>query len=470
VIDSAPPVLLTGATGYIGGRLLRRLEARRRRVRCLARQPSRVVTTSGGTEVLAGDCLDEASLDRALDGVHAAYYLVHSMGGQTDFAATDRRAAATFGRAAARAGVRRIIYLGGLTGGPDELSSHLRSRAETGDALRASGVPVIELRASIVIGAGSLSYEMIRALVERLPVMICPRWVDTPTQPIAVDDVLAYLEAALDLPGDGSATYEIGGPEVVSYGEMMREYARLRGLRRLLVPVPVLTPRLSGLWLALVTPAQARVGRALVEGLRSTTIVRSPAARDTFDIDPIPLRTAFLRAIEEGTPDRLMRDTRTVVVGVPPAQAFAPVRRIGGTAGWYYANMLWRLRGWLDRAVGGVGMTRGRRDPELCAVDDTIDGWTVEAFEPDRLLRLRADISLPGRGWLEFEVMPEDDGRRSRIRQTATFEPRGVLGRAYWYAVLPLHNLVFRGMLDRIAERARRPAASSTAGPDGQGS
>jgi uncharacterized protein YbjT (DUF2867 family) len=452
-------VLLTGATGYIGGRLLRRFEERGRRVRCLARQPAQLRTAAGLSEVVRGDCLDEASLDRALAGIHVAYYLVHSMAGHTDFVDTDRRAADNFARAAARAGVHRIIYLGGLTGGTDSVSTHLRSRAETGDVLRAGGVPVIELRASIVVGAGSLSFKMIQALVERLPVMVCPRWVDTLTQPIAIDDVLAYLEAALELPGDEGAIFEIGGPEVVSYGDMMREYARLRGLRRLLLPVPVLTPRLSGLWLALVTPAQARVGRALVEGLKSATIVRSPKARAAFGIEPLPLRTAFIRAIEEGAAARLKQDTRTVIVDVPPAHAFAPVRQIGGAAGWYYGDPLWQLRGWLDRCIGGVGMGRGRRHADACAVGDIIDGWTVEAYEPDRRLRLSADLKLPGRGWLEFEVTPMDGGRRASIRQTATFDPRGVLGRAYWYAILPIHNRMFGGMLDGIARRASAAVA-----------
>jgi uncharacterized protein YbjT (DUF2867 family)/ligand-binding SRPBCC domain-containing protein len=291
-------ILLTGATGYIGGRLLRRFEEGGRAVRCLVREPARLRATKSETQIAQGDCLDEASLDRALAGVHSAYYLVHSMGGGSDFAEVDRRAADNFGRAAARAGVRRLIYLGGLTGNAPSLSTHLKSRAETGDILRASGVPVVEFRASIVIGAGSLSFEMIQALVERLPVMICPRWVATPTQPIAVDDVLAYLVAALDLPHDGgSPIFEIGGPEVVSYGDMMREYARLRGLRRWLVPVPLLTPHLSGLWLRLVTPAQARIGRALVEGLRNPTVVRSTAAPDTFPIEPMPLRQALINAI-----------------------------------------------------------------------------------------------------------------------------------------------------------------------------
>src|SRR5688572_15520032 len=430
-------VLLTGATGYIGSRLLRELEASGCPVRCLARQPARVAARRTTTEVVTGDCLDAASLDAAMTGVDQAFYLVHSMASGAGFAALDREAAANFGRAARSAGVRRIIYLGGLADDGDFLSSHLKSRVETGEVLRDSGVPVVECRASIVIGAGSLSFEMIRALVERLPAMICPRWVDTRTQPIAVDDVLAYLRAALDLPDGTAGVFEIGGPEVVSYGEMMREYARLRRLRRLLIPVPVLTPRLSGLWLGLVTPAQARVGRELVEGLRNPTVVRSPAARETFAIRPMTLRDAFVRAIEEGAPTRRKIDTRLVVVDAPPAQAFAPFRRIGGATGWYFGDALWRLRGWLDGWVGGAGMPRYRRDPDACAVGDIIDGWRVEAYEPDRLLRLAAGLKLPGRGWLEFSVAPLDDGARSVIRQTAIFDPRGVTGRLYWYAVLP---------------------------------
>jgi uncharacterized protein YbjT (DUF2867 family) len=449
----AARVLLTGATGYIGGRLLRRFEQRGRPVRCLVREPVRLEPARPTTEIVQGDCLDEETLDRALASIDIAYYLVHSMASQRDFAEADRRAAENFGRAAARAGVRRIVYLGGLTDAAESRSRHLASRAQTGDALRASGVPVVEFRAGIVVGAGSLSFEMIQALVERLPVMICPRWIATLTQPIAIDDVLAYLEAAADLPGDARGVFDIGGPEVLSYGEMMRQYARLRGLHRRLLPVPVLTPRLSGLWLALVTPTQARVGRALVEGLKSTTVVRSTAARETFRIEPTPLRDAFLRAIDEGAARRMKTDTRTVVVDVPQARAFAPVRRIGGTTGWYFGHVLWSARGWLDRGLGGVGMTRGRRDAESCVVGDVIDGWTVEAYEPDRLLRLSADIKLPGRGWLEFEVTPVG-ATRAQIRQTATFDPRGLLGRAYWYVSFPLHAIMFRGMLARIARRA----------------
>ena len=449
------PVLLTGATGYIGGRLLRRFEDGGRAVRCLVRQPSRLYTTAPTTEIAHGDCLDEASLDRALVGVQCAYYLVHSMGGGTKFADVDRRAAENFARAARRAGVRRVIYLGGLTDAASSLSAHLKSRVETGEILRASRVPVIEFRASVVIGAGSLSFEMIQALVERLPVMICPRWVNTLTQPIAIDDVVAYLEAALDAPGHMEGIFEIGGPEVVSYAGMMRRFASLRGLYRLLLPVPVLTPHLSGLWLALVTPAQARIGRALVEGLKNSTVVRSTAARETFRIAPMPFNAAVVKALDDGAPARLKRDTRTVIVDVPPAQAFAPIRRIGGETGWYFGDVLWQARGWLDRWLGGVGMNRGRRDADACAVGDTIDGWTVEAFEPDRRLRLSANLKLPGHGWLEFAVTPLDTGQRSMIRQTATFDPRGWMGRAYWYAILPVHALIFRGLLRQVARRAR---------------
>ncbi len=449
-------ILVTGATGYIGGRLLQRLEDDGHAVRCLARRPDRVRTTNPRTEIVPGDCLDPSTLAPALSGIEVAYYLVHSLAKGPAFADLDRRAAANFGAAAARAGVRRIVYLGGLANDDAGLSEHLKSRTETGTALRAGGVPVIEFRSSIIVGAGSLSFEIIRGLVERLPVMICPRWVSTPAQPIAVDDVIAYLAAARALTQDAGSIFEIGGPRVLSYGDMMREYARQRGLRRYLLPVPVLTPRLSGLWLALVTPAQAAVGRALIDGLRNPTVVRSPAASRQFAIEPMPLDVAFARAIATSATQHLKRDSRTLVVAVSPAAAFAPIRCIGGRAGWYFANPLWQVRGWLDRLAGGVGMSRGRRDADECRVGDTIDGWRVEQYEPHRRLRLSADLKLPGRGWLEFEVRPRDGGRAAEIRQTATFDPRGLLGRLYWLATIPLHALLFRGLLRNIGRRAVR--------------
>ena len=453
-------ILVTGATGYIGGRLLRVLEEGGCAVRCLARHPERVVARGADTEAVSGDCLEEGSLDVGMNGVEQAFYLVHSMASGSCFAERDRQAAANFGRAARRAGVSRIIYLGGLGDGTDSLSAHLKSRVETGEVLRESGVPVVEFRASVVIGGGSLSFEMIRALVERLPAMICPKWVDTKTQPIAIDDVLAYLRAAIDLPAGAHGVFEIGGPEVVSYGDMMREYAKLRGLRRVLVPIPVLTPRLSGLWLGLVTPAQARVGRALIEGLRNPTVVRSFAALETFAIRPMALREAFTRAVEDGGVGQIKSDSRLAAVDAPPPQAFAPIRCIGGATGWYFGDALWQLRGWLDRSIGGVGMPRIRRSQDDCVVGDTIDGWRVDAYQPDRLLRLSAGMKLPGRGWLEFQVDPLDGGQRALIRQTATFDPRGVAGRLYWYGVLPLHALLFRGLIRRLARRAAPQAAS----------
>jgi uncharacterized protein YbjT (DUF2867 family) len=293
-------ILVTGATGYVGGRLVAALERDGHRVRCLARRPETLRGRAGpGTEVVQGDCLEPATLRPALAGVHTAYYLVHSMGAARDFAALDREAAREFGRAAHDAGVRRIIYLGGLGHPSDDLSPHLRSRQETGDLLRQCGVPVIEFRASIVIGSGSLSFEMVRAIVERLPILICPRWVSVAAQPIGIEDLIAYLVAALDLREEGSLTFEIGGPEVVSYGDIMREYARQRGLRRLMIPVPVLTPTLSSLWLGLVTPLHARVGRILIDSIKNRTVVGNDLAARTFPIRPCGLREAIARAIAQ---------------------------------------------------------------------------------------------------------------------------------------------------------------------------
>ncbi len=442
-------ILLTGATGYVGGELLTALLAGGHDVRCLARHPEALLERKlHGVEVVAGDVLDAGSLAGAMAGVDVAYYLVHSMGSSKSFEEQDRTAAGNFAEAARVAGVKRIVYLGGLGGGAGELSAHLRSRQEVGEVLRLSGVPVLEFRASVVIGSGSLSFEMIRALVERLPVMIAPRWVSVASQPIAIADLLAYLLAALDLPLDESKTFEIGGSDRVSYGGMMREYAKQRGLRRFVISVPFLTPRLSSLWLGLVTPLYVRVGRKLIDSIRNPTVVEDSAALSAFSIRPCGYREAIAVAIQ-ASGKHLMTDSRTIRVTASPEAAFVPIQRIGGARGWYYANWLWRLRGWLDVLVGGVGMRRGRRDPETLSAGDALDFWRVVAIEPGHLLRLSAEMKLPGHAWLEFEVTR--DGTGSLIRQTATFDAKGLLGRAYWYAVYPLHEFVFSGMLAGIA-------------------
>ena len=481
--DADRLVLLTGATGYVGGRLLPRLEQRGVRVRCVSRRPEALRGRVGAvTETVAGDMLDAASLAAALRDVDTAYYFVHSMGADRDFEQVDRLAAANFAQAARAAGVRLIIYLGGLGNPGETLSKHLRSRQETGDVLRTHHPQVIEFRASIVIGSGSVSFEMIRALVERLPVMICPRWVQVMAQPIAIEDLLAYLLEALDLPDGPPRVYEIGGPDRVSYGQIMQEYARQRGLRRWMIPVPLLTPYLSSLWLGLVTPLYARVGRKLVESLRNPTLLSNDLAARTFSVRPRSIREALRRALvnedrefaetrwsdalSAGGPRRTwggvrfgsrLVDSRTATIDGPPEQAFAPIRRIGGRTGWYFGKWLWTARGLLDLLCGGVGVRRGRRDPENLRAGDALDFWRVELYEPPRLLRLCAEMKLPGRAWLEFEV--SGDERRSTIRQTAIFDPVGLTGLLYWYGIYPLHLIVFAGMLRNVARAARsRPA------------
>jgi len=474
-------VLVTGASGYVGGRLVRALEERGDSVRALARRPQDLAARlPAGVEVVGGDVLDASSLDAALAGVDTAFYLVHGMGSRSDFQEEDRRGAINFGNAARAAGVRRIVYLGGL-GTATDLSPHLASRQEVGRILRESGVETIELRASIIIGSGSLSFEMIRALVERLPVLVTPRWVAQRTQPIAIEDVIEYLAASVEAPVDGSEIVEIGGPDQVSYLDLIREHAAQRGLKRLIVPVPVLTAWLSSLWLGLVTPVYARVGRKLIDSLRNETVVTSPRARELFPaIEPRGMRDALERA--RANEDRefaetrwsdarsslgnsaqpwggahsgsRLVDSRAVTVAATSGASFGAIARIGGDVGWYYADWLWRIRGAIDLLVGGAGMRRSRRDPETLFPGDPLDFWRVEAVERDRLVRLRAEMKVPGRAWLQFEVMGHGD--RSVIRQTALFEPRGLAGLAYWYALYPIHNLIFAGMLRRIGEAAER--------------
>ena len=412
-------------------------------------------------------------------GCDTAYYLVRAIGSKGDLRARARLKATNFAAAAKAAGVRRIVYLCELTRDEAALPPYLRGRLDVGHILGDSGAEVIEFRAPTIIGSGSLSFELAKALAESLPVLILPSWARTPTQPIAIEDVLAYLVAALDLPGGGSRVFEVGGPDVTTYEAVVREYARQRGLRRSVAPVPLTTPRLSSLCLAMMAPVNPTAARAFVDGLCRSTIVRNSAAAAEFAIRPRPLPEAIDRAIgcegcrspETRWSDALSAsgrdepccsfrrgsrfvDMREIRVPVPPTQAFAPVQRIGGGAdGWHSPAALWRIRGFADILLGGVGLGRGRRDPETVRPGDPIDCWRVQAYEQDRLLRLCAEMKLPGRGWLQFEVIGDSQG--STIRQTVAFDPVGAGGLVYWYMFHPAHQVIFASMLRGLAKAAR---------------
>jgi uncharacterized protein YbjT (DUF2867 family) len=482
---SVQRILLTGATGYVGGRLLPTLEQPGRLVRCLARRPDYLrPRCSDATEIVPGDVFDAGSLERAMRDVHTAYYLVHALGGTRPFAEQDRLAAQTFAAVAAQAGVQKIIYLGGLGRG-SSLSPHLASRQEVGAILGGGRVPVIEFRASIIIGSGSLSFEMVRALVHKLPVMITPRWVRTLAQPIAIEDVITYLTAALETEVRQSVVYEIGGSDVISYEGIMREYARMVGLKRLIIPVPLLSPWLSSLWLTFITPLYYKVGRHLIEGVCNETIVGNQQARLDFPVRPMGIRKALSLALENEDREysrthwsdalastshakhwggirfgsRLIEPLQTEVP-VPPEHVFSHIQCLGGAAGWHRYNFLWKLRGIVDQLIGGVGLRRGRRNPRCLMPGDVVDFWRVEAVEQGRMLRLAAEMKLPGRGWLQFDLDPVPGG--TRITQTAIFDPVGLSGLAYWYGIYPLHCLVFRGLLRGIVGSERRTVAEGS--------
>ncbi len=471
-------VLVMGATGYIGKNTLGPLVAEGYRVRAAARNPARIPGPEN-IERVAADVSDAASIRAALVDVQVAFYFVHTLGGGADYQTRDRDAARIFGEEAALAGVERIVYLGGLGEDRAELSEHLASRHEVGRLLAAGGVPVIEFRASIVIGSGSTSFEMIRNLVEKLPAMTTPRWVRMPAQPVGIDDVVAYLLASIELglaPDESHRVYEIGGADITTYGGLLALHAELRDLKRLVIPVPVLSPGLSGWWLYLFTPREATVGRQLAESLRFPTVVTDDsAARDFPDIHPIGTREAVMRAFaaEDAVFDRTLWaeefagddsvqqfqrngryvDSRVIRAACPPEAAFDPVACIGGKEGWYAYDTLWDLRGFIDILLGGPGRRRGRRDQFALVEGDHLDWWRVERLVAPRLLRLVAEMKLPGRGWLQYELRP--DGDETIIRQTAIYEPKGVLGRAYWYLVLPMHHFVFNGTLKGIDTRCR---------------
>lgn len=478
-------ILVTGASGYIGGRLVPRLLEQGYRVRCFARAPRKLVDRPWfghpHVEVVAGDAESSADARAALRGCGAAYYLIHSMivAGE-EYSARDRHLAATFARAAADEEVGRIVYLGGLGETGAGLSEHLSSRREVEQLLASTGVPLTVLRAAMIIGSGSASFEILRYLVERLPAMLTPRWVHTRCQPIAIRDVLHYLVACLDTPATTGRTLDIGGPEILTYRELMTTMAEARGLpQRRIATIPVLTPRLSSLWIHLVTPISRRIARPLAEGLRNEVVCRNHDARELMPQELLTVRRAIDLGLENlrqshvettwtdagpmaGDPDwsggDVFRDSWQVDVDAPPDVVFRAVCRIGGGHGWYAAGALWKIRGWMDRLVGGPGLRRGRRDPERVSYGDALDFWRVTEIEAPRRLALRAEMKLPGVAQLAFDLVPLESGG-TRLVQTALFIPRGLGGLAYWYAVLPFHAFVFRGMLDGI-----RRSAESTAG------
>lgn len=475
----SPTVLVTAASGYIGSHVVPALGAAGFSVRVAARNPARLPKTVRQVvrEVAVADALDADAVRASLEGIETAYYLVHTLGSGPDYAEKDRRAAEIFAAAAAQAGVKRIVFFGGLGADAPGLSEHLASRHEVGRVLGAGAVPVIEFRASIVLGSGSTSFEMIRNLVEKLPAMTTPLWVRQPSQPIAVSDVVAYLVAAASLPveGAGHRVYEIGGSDVVTYSGLLEAYARHRGLKRLIIPVPVLSPGLSGWWLYLFTPKQATVGRQLAESLRFPTVVTNDAAKRDFPhIVPLTMEEAMratfaeedeafskIRWAEElagsshpATFEREGRyiDSRTLEADCPPEAAFDPIACIGGENGWYAFDTLWDIRGAFDRVLGGPGRHRGRRDQYALVEGDYLEWWRVQQVDSPRFLRLEAEMKLPGRGWLQYELSELPQGG-TLVRQTAIFDAKGLLGRLYWYSIIPFHHFVFQGTLAGIEER-----------------
>jgi uncharacterized protein YbjT (DUF2867 family) len=484
-------VAVLGATGYVGGRLVPGLVAAGHEVRCLARTPQRLGTVSwrDDVDVVTADVVDRASLEAGLVDIDAVYYLVHAMGHAGDFETTDRLGAENLRDAATSTGVKRIVYLGGLgEDDPAKLSQHLASRHEVGEVLASGPVPVTELRAAVIIGSGSASFEMLRHLDEVLPIMICPRWVTrTRCQPIGIADVLFYLVSVLDHPDTAGRVLDIGGPDVLTYRDMMDRYAEVAGLRRrIIIRVPVLTPRLSSHWVNLVTPLPYGLARPLVESLINDVVVHPERdIRLWIPHEPIGLDEAVRRALRQvkdlqvstswmdsaatstspaspspHDPDwaggTMLENRQEVHTSADPEALFAAVSGIGGDRGWYVANFLWTLRGWLDKVIGGVGMRRGRRHPDELRVGDALDFFRVADHDPPRLLRLRAEMLVPGDAWLEWTVTPTDDGG-SVLRQHARFHPRGIAGRLYWWAMLPFHAVIFGRLARRLAAVAENP-------------
>ena len=476
-------ILVMGATGYIGGRLVPMLAAAGHEVRCLTRRPEQLagVEWADQVDIVRGDALDAATLDPAMDGVDVVFYLVHSIGTGASFQASDRAAADNTADAAARAGVRRVVYLGGLVPeGP--ASPHLASRAEVGQIFLDGPVPAVVLQAGVIIGSGSASFEMLRYLTERLPVMVTPTWVSSRVQPIAVRDVLAYLTRVLELPEDTNRRFDIGGPDVLTYREMMQRYAAVAGLsRRIILPVPVLSPWLSSHWVNVITPVPKAIAQPLIESLRNDVVATEHDLEALLPRELCPFDEAVHLALERirdaevvtrwaeaswpGAPSDPMptdpewsggtayRDERSRVVHASPDAVWRVVEGVGGERGWYSLPIAWAARGLVDRLVGGVGLRRGRRHPDRLALGDAVDFWRVEALERPHLLRLRAEMRLPGEAWLEFSV---EDGDDPVLHQKALFLPRGLLGHLYWWAIDPFHGIVFGSMIEHMAQAAER--------------
>ncbi|NJB68032.1 uncharacterized protein YbjT (DUF2867 family) [Desulfobaculum xiamenense] len=488
---SARRVAVIGASGYVGGRLVPLLLDAGHTVRAVVRSPRKLSCRPWSThprlETAAADVRDLESLTAALADVEVAYYLVHSMRpGQRNFARADHEAARVMAEAAARCGVSRIIYLGGLGDEDDPtLSRHLRSRMETGRVLAEGPVPVTCLRAAMILGSGSASFEIMRYLVDRLPVMVTPRWVRTKCQPIAISDVLGYLVGCLDVPQTAGRTFDIGGPDILNYEEIFALYAEEAGLRRrTVVPVPVFTPALSSWWIHLVTPVPASLARPLAEGLRNEVVCRENDIRALVPRELLSVREAIRRALDrvrQGNVETCWADAgetrppewlacgdapyaggtvfecnHRVALGCAPAEVWRTVRGIGGAHGWYHADVLWWLRGLADRLIGGVGLRRGRRDPDDLHPGDALDFWRVLVVEPERRLQLLAEMKLPGEAILQFSLTPLPDGG-TELSQIARFLPRGLWGMAYWYALAPVHGWLFKGMLRGMARATACP-------------
>ena len=474
--DQCGPVLVTGATGYVGGRLVEDLLAQGLAVRVMARDAERVRARSWAqrVEIVEGDLLDRESLNRALDGISVAYYLVHSMCSVDDFAAQDRLAAQNF--VAAATGLDHVIYLGGILPEADTTrgtSEHLSSRAEVGAILH-GGLPVTEFRAGPIIGGGSASFEMVRYLTERLPAMIAPKWILNEVQPISIRDALAYLVAAVGR-SDSLGIVDIGSDRL-TFKAMMECYADVRGLPRIILPVPILAPKLAALWVGLVTPIPNCLAVPLVQGVVQPVVADTSRARALFpDIVPQPYVDAVSSALAlteagrletrwsmAGGPNRpdvrledkegVARETRTMFVDAPAEEVFAAFSSLGGASGWRVWNWAWKVRGIIDQMVGGPGLRRGRRDPDVLYPGEALDFWRVEEYRPTSMLRLRAEMKVPGRAWLQFEAIPE--GGRTRLVQTAFFAPTGFLGWLYWYSIYPLHARIFSDLVNAIAEDA----------------